>query len=50
MPDAMMALCAWYMLGAEPVLEKDEGEAFEWAKQAAELGKLTCALSTLHPI
>ena len=36
---AMMALCAWYMVGAEPVLEKDEAEAYEWAKQAAELGK-----------
>lgn len=38
-PDAMMALCAWYMVGAEPVLEKDEAEAYEWAKKAAELGK-----------
>jgi hypothetical protein len=35
----MMALCAWYMVGAEPVLEKDENEAYEWARQAAELGK-----------
>lgn len=34
----MMALCAWYMIGAEPVLEKDEAEAFAWAKQAAETG------------
>lgn len=40
MPEAMMALCAWYMVGAEPVLEKDEGEAYEWAKRAAELGEL----------
>lgn len=39
MPEAMMALCAWYMVGAEPVLEKDEGEACAWAKQAADLGK-----------
>lgn len=38
-PDAMMALCAWYMVGAEPVLEKDEAEAFEWAKKAAESGE-----------
>ena len=37
-PEAMMALCAWYMVGAEPVLEKDEGEAYAWAKQAAETG------------
>jgi len=39
-PLAMMALCAWYMVGAEPVLEKDENEAYEWARQAAELGKI----------
>lgn len=37
-PTAMMALCAWYMIGAEPILEKDENEAYEWARQAAELG------------
>lgn len=37
-PAAMMALCAWYMVGAEPVLEKDENEAYEWARQAAQLG------------
>jgi TPR repeat protein len=42
---AMMALCAWYMVGAEPVLEKDEAEAYEWAKKAAECGKfITCAV------
>ncbi|RFU23783.1 hypothetical protein B7463_g12555, partial [Scytalidium lignicola] len=37
-PAAMMALCAWYLVGAEPVLDKDENEAYEWARQAAELG------------
>ncbi|MCJ1484916.1 hypothetical protein MMC06_005089 [Schaereria dolodes] len=37
-PLAMMALCAWYMVGAEPVLDKDENEAYEWAKKAAESG------------
>ncbi|MCJ1387461.1 hypothetical protein MMC18_000304 [Xylographa bjoerkii] len=37
-PLAMMALCAWYMVGAEPVLEKDENEAYEWALKAAEAG------------
>ncbi|KAB8302848.1 hypothetical protein EYC80_006184 [Monilinia laxa] len=36
-PHAMMALCAWYLVGAEPVLEKDENEAYEWARRAAEL-------------
>ena len=38
-PLAMMALCAWYMVGAEPVLERDENEAYEWAKRAADLGR-----------
>ena len=37
-PQAMMALCAWYMVGAEPILEKDENEAYEWAKKSAEAG------------
>lgn len=37
-PLAMMALCAWYMVGAAPVLEKDENEAYEWAKRSAETG------------
>ena len=36
---AMMALCAWYMVGAEPILDKDENEAYEWARKAAECGK-----------
>ena len=39
-PSAMMALCAWYMIGAEPVLEKDENEAYEWAREAALKGTL----------
>ena len=37
--EGMMALCAWYMVGAEPVLGRDEGEAWEWAKRAAEAGR-----------
>ncbi|KAL2107430.1 hypothetical protein VUR80DRAFT_5259 [Thermomyces stellatus] len=37
-PAAMMGLCAWYMVGAEPILEKDEEEAYEWARRSAELG------------
>jgi TPR repeat protein len=37
-PLAQMALCAWYMVGAEPVLEKDEDEAYLWALKAAESG------------
>lgn len=43
-PLALMALCAWYMVGAPPVLEKDENEAYEWAKKAADTGQY----STLH--
>ncbi len=39
-PEGMMALCAWYLFGAPPLLEKDEFEAFEWAKRAAECGTL----------
>ncbi|KGO78345.1 Tetratricopeptide-like helical [Penicillium italicum] len=37
-PLAMMALCAWYLIGVEPLLEKDENEAYEWALRAANLG------------
>lgn len=47
-PEAMMALCAWYMVGADPVLEKDEAEAYEWAKKAAEHGMLRAPLSLLY--
>lgn len=36
---AMMGLCAWYLVGAEPILEKDEEEAYEWALRSADLGK-----------
>ncbi|KAK5987613.1 Chitin synthase regulator 2 [Cladobotryum mycophilum] len=35
---AMMGLCAWYMVGAPPMLEKDEEEAYEWANRSADLG------------
>jgi TPR repeat protein len=45
LPEAMMALCAWYLFGAEPILEKDENEAFEWAKRAADLGEFSVALA-----
>lgn len=38
---AMMGLCAWYMVGAPPMLEKDEEEAYEWARRSADLGKFT---------
>jgi TPR repeat protein len=47
-PEAMMALCAWYLFGAEPILEKSEHEAFAWALRAAELSKLITILQW-HP-
>lgn len=37
---AMMGLCAWYMVGAGNLLEKDEEEAYEWARRSAEQGWL----------
>lgn len=37
-PMAQLALCAWYLVGVPDVLEKDESEAYEWAKRAAEQG------------
>lgn len=42
---AMMGLCAWYLVGADPILEKDEEEAYEWAKRSAELGEWTLVTS-----
>lgn len=47
-PAAMMALCAWYMVGAAPVLEKDENEAYEWARRAAECGKFSLVVLVAH--
>ncbi|SMN20611.1 similar to Saccharomyces cerevisiae YER096W SHC1 Sporulation-specific activator of Chs3p (chitin synthase III), required for the synthesis of the chitosan layer of ascospores [Maudiozyma saulgeensis] len=37
-PTAMLGLCAWYLLGAEPAFKRDETEAFQWASKAANLG------------
>ena len=37
-PVAMVGLCAWYLLGAEPAFEKDESEAFQWVQNAANTG------------
>ncbi|GMM56773.1 Skt5 protein [Maudiozyma humilis] len=37
-PVAMLGLCAWYLLGAEPAFARDEAEAFQWALKAATLG------------
>lgn len=37
-PVAMLGLCAWYLLGAEPAFARDEAEAFQWALKAANAG------------
>ncbi|KAK7684756.1 hypothetical protein QCA50_011998 [Cerrena zonata] len=37
-PESMLSMCAWYLVGNEPFLPKDELEAFEWAKRAAMCG------------
>ena len=47
---AMMGLCAWYMVGAEPVLEKDEEEAYEWARRSADLGKSNTMLTRSYAL
>lgn len=49
-PLAMMALCAWYLVGAEPVLEKDENEAYEWAVRAAGTGRSLLQFTVLIPM
>jgi TPR repeat protein len=46
--EAMLALTAWYMVGAEPVLEKDEREAYAWALKAAETGECPSLFSLLR--
>ncbi|CDR40212.1 CYFA0S04e05996g1_1 [Cyberlindnera fabianii] len=37
-PESMLSLCAWYLMGNPPNLEKDNFEAFQWAIRAAKLG------------
>jgi TPR repeat protein len=37
-PTSMLAMCAWYMVGVEPVLPRNEEEAHEWARRAADKG------------
>ncbi len=36
--ESMMAMCAWYLVGADPILPQNEEEAFEWAKRSAMKG------------
>lgn len=49
-PNSMLAMCAWYLVGSEPYLPKDENEAFEWAKRAAacDLPKAQFALANFY--
>jgi TPR repeat protein len=48
-PEAQLALCAWYMIGADPILEKDEMEAYEWARQAAMQGIPPSCANSFNP-
>jgi TPR repeat protein len=45
-PSAMLSLCAWYMVGAENVLEKSDEEAFAWAHRAAQAGLAKAEFAT----
>lgn len=49
-PESMLAMCAWYLVGSDLCLEKDETEAFEWAKRAAncDLMKAQFALANFY--
>lgn len=49
-PESMLAMCAWYLVGSDPYLPKDELEAFEWAKRAAlcDLPKAQFALGNFY--
>ncbi|ABN65116.2 chitin synthase regulatory factor [Scheffersomyces stipitis CBS 6054] len=49
-PESMLAMCAWYLIGSDPFLPKDENEAFEWAKRAAvcNLPKAQFALANFY--
>jgi TPR repeat protein len=37
-PDAELALSGWYLTGFEPILPRNEQEAYLWARKAAEKG------------
>lgn len=45
-PESMLALCAWYTVGARDVLPVNHEEAFEWALRSANSGyaKAQCAV------
>ncbi|KAK6465727.1 chitin synthase regulatory factor [Scheffersomyces coipomensis] len=49
-PESMLAMCAWYLVGSEPFLPKDDNEAFEWARRAAlcNLPKAQFALANFY--
>lgn len=48
--ESMLAMCAWYLVGNDPYLPKDDNEAFEWAKRAAlcKLPKAQFALANFY--
>ncbi|ODQ77598.1 hypothetical protein BABINDRAFT_25545, partial [Babjeviella inositovora NRRL Y-12698] len=46
--EAMLAMCAWYLVGADPYLVVDEMEAFEWAKRAALCGLVKAQFALGH--
>lgn len=43
---AMLSLCAWYMFGAEGVIETSDQEAFAWAQRSAEAGYAKAEFAT----
>lgn len=49
-PESMLAMCAWYLVGCDPHLPKDDNEAFEWAKRAAQcnLARAQFALANFY--
>ena len=45
-PQAMLSLCAWYMVGADGILDQCDEEAFAWAQRAAEAGLAKAEFAT----
>jgi TPR repeat protein len=37
-PDSELALSGWYLTGCDPILARNENEAFLWAQKASEKG------------
>lgn len=47
-PEAMLAMCAWYLVGAEPYLPKNDTEAYAWALRAAKLEYSKAQFAVAH--